>query len=118
MFKLRQTWSAILPNQKLYMIDVKIHKMLDPAWPITAKPDKTNMHVNPKFLHVSISNIVYTVSLFIYKLIQLQKFLRIVHLGNKFPEVVLILVAGAHRLKIFEDCFGTLGFYQKHLRDQ
>ena len=53
MYKLRQTWSAILPNQRLYMIDVKIHKMLDPAWPITAKPDKTNMHVNPKFLHVS-----------------------------------------------------------------
>lgn len=50
MFKLRQTWSSILPNQKLYMIDVKIHKMLDPAWPITAKPDKTSIHVNPKFL--------------------------------------------------------------------
>ncbi|XP_052793268.1 uncharacterized protein LOC128227101 [Mya arenaria] len=50
MYKLRQTWSSILPNQKLYMIDVKINSTLDPAWPITAKAENAIIHVNPKFL--------------------------------------------------------------------
>ncbi|XP_076321065.1 pcf11 cleavage and polyadenylation factor subunit isoform X2 [Tachypleus tridentatus] len=48
LFKLRQTWSDILPNKKLYAIDVRI-KQLDPAWPITAQPEPS-IHVNPKFL--------------------------------------------------------------------
>ena len=51
MFKLRQTWASILPNQKLYMIDVRINNLMDPAWPITAMPpEQTSIHVNPKFL--------------------------------------------------------------------
>ncbi|XP_052224670.1 uncharacterized protein LOC127840322 isoform X3 [Dreissena polymorpha] len=53
MYKLRQTWSVMLPNQKLYMIDVKIKSLLDPAWPITATPEKASIHVNPKFLQGS-----------------------------------------------------------------
>lgn len=52
MFKLRQTWSELFPNKKLYALDVRVHH-IDPAWPITAKPPETgaaNIHVNPRFL--------------------------------------------------------------------
>lgn len=51
MFKLRQTWTNILPNATLYRIDKKIKSLLDPAWPITAtEPEQTSIHVNPRFL--------------------------------------------------------------------
>ncbi|KAL4230869.1 hypothetical protein ACF0H5_011243 [Mactra antiquata] len=51
MYKLRQTWTDVLPNTVLYRIDVRIKNFLDPAWPITAKePEKASIHVNPKFL--------------------------------------------------------------------
>ena len=51
MFKLRQTWTPLFPNAKLYSIDVKIQNGLDPAWPLTATaPEQTSIHVNPKFL--------------------------------------------------------------------
>ncbi|GAB6025905.1 hypothetical protein CHUAL_011877 [Chamberlinius hualienensis] len=50
MYKLRQTWSGIFPNKKLYAIDVRV-KELDPAWPILAQPpQQTSIHINPKFL--------------------------------------------------------------------
>ena len=50
MFKLRQTWKNVLPEKKLYALDVRVN-MLDPAWPITAQaPEQTTIHVNPKFL--------------------------------------------------------------------
>ncbi|XP_053398989.1 uncharacterized protein LOC123558235 [Mercenaria mercenaria] len=51
MFKLRQTWSTMLPNATLYRVDKKINSLLDPAWPITAtEPEQTSIHVNPRFL--------------------------------------------------------------------
>lgn len=37
MFKLRQTWNDVFPQNKLYAIDVQI-RHYDPAWPITAQP--------------------------------------------------------------------------------
>ena len=51
MYKLRQTWTPLIPNAKLYGIDVKIQSNLDPAWPVTATaPEQTIIHVNPNFL--------------------------------------------------------------------
>ncbi|KAK6172253.1 hypothetical protein SNE40_015955 [Patella caerulea] len=50
MFKLRQTWTNVIPNKKLYAIDVRVNTT-DPAWPITATPpEQGSIHVNPKFL--------------------------------------------------------------------
>ncbi|KAK2163156.1 hypothetical protein LSH36_84g01011 [Paralvinella palmiformis] len=51
MYKLRQTWTDIFGNKKLYSLDVRISQ-IDPAWPITAKPPEVpvTIHVNPKFL--------------------------------------------------------------------
>ncbi|XP_018565201.1 uncharacterized protein LOC108906445 isoform X2 [Anoplophora glabripennis] len=49
MFKLRQTWNDVFPQKKLYAIDVQIN-LLDPAWPVTAKPPSNSIHFNPKFL--------------------------------------------------------------------
>lgn len=52
MYKLRQTWNEIMPNKKLYALDIRVQK-IDPAWPITAKAEETpvaSIHVNPKFL--------------------------------------------------------------------
>ncbi|XP_018319947.1 uncharacterized protein LOC108733341 [Agrilus planipennis] len=49
MFKLRQTWNDVLPQKKLYALDVQI-KQLDPAWPVTAPPPNNSIHLNPKFL--------------------------------------------------------------------
>ena len=52
MFKLRQTWTQIFPNQKLYALDLRVQQ-IDPAWPITATPPEKgigSIHVNPKFL--------------------------------------------------------------------
>ncbi|CAH1140150.1 unnamed protein product [Phyllotreta striolata] len=48
MYKLRQTWNDVFPQMKLYAIDVQI-SLLDPAWPVTAKPPSSSIHVNPKF---------------------------------------------------------------------
>jgi len=41
------------------MIDVKINKMMDPAWPITAKPEKASIHVNPKFLAGQVKHMIF-----------------------------------------------------------
>lgn len=49
MYKLRQTWNEVFPQMKLYAIDVQI-SLLDPAWPVTAKPPPNSIHFNPKFL--------------------------------------------------------------------
>ena len=52
MWKLRQTWSDIIPNKRLYALDIRI-QMIDPAWPVTAQPPEepiASIHVNPKFL--------------------------------------------------------------------
>jgi len=52
MFKLRQTWTELFPNKKLYTLDVRINH-IDPAWPISAPAPQTattSIHVNPKFL--------------------------------------------------------------------
>lgn len=57
MFKLRQTWSDLLPARKLYALDVRVNQK-DPAWPVTplaadtpAEPKSpSSIHVNPKFL--------------------------------------------------------------------
>lgn len=49
MFKLRQTWTEILPNKVLYSLDVSVQK-LDPAWPVTAKNPTKKILINPKFL--------------------------------------------------------------------
>ncbi|KAH9496037.1 hypothetical protein Btru_014990 [Bulinus truncatus] len=50
LYKLRQTWVEIIPNKQLYILDRKV-QLIDPAWPITAKPpEHGNIHVNPKFL--------------------------------------------------------------------
>lgn len=55
MFKLRQTWNELFPQMKLYAIDVQI-SLLDPAWPVTAKPSPNNsIHFNPKFLKTTVS---------------------------------------------------------------
>lgn len=58
MFKLRQTWNDVFPQMKLYAIDVQI-SLLDPAWPVTAKPPPNNsIHFNPKFLKNSVSTLI------------------------------------------------------------
>lgn len=55
MFKLRQTWNEVFPPMRLYALDVQI-SMLDPAWPVTAKPPAGNsIHFNPKFLQKTVS---------------------------------------------------------------
>ncbi|KAK3591756.1 hypothetical protein CHS0354_019528 [Potamilus streckersoni] len=51
LYKVRQTWVDIFPNNKLYGIDVQINSHLDPAWPVTAAPpEQGSIHVNPRFL--------------------------------------------------------------------
>lgn len=60
MFKLRQTWSELFPNKKLYTLDVRVNH-IDPAWPISAPPPQAtppSIHVNPKFL-LNVSHFVY-----------------------------------------------------------
>lgn len=54
MYKLRQTWNEVFPQMKLYAIDVQI-SLLDPAWPVTAKPPPNSIHFNPKFLKNTVS---------------------------------------------------------------
>ncbi|XP_064482248.1 pre-mRNA cleavage complex 2 protein Pcf11-like isoform X2 [Ornithodoros turicata] len=51
LFKLRQTWTELFPNKKLYGLDQRV-KSMDPAWPILAKPPQQQpaIHINPKFL--------------------------------------------------------------------
>ncbi|XP_064074562.1 pre-mRNA cleavage complex 2 protein Pcf11 isoform X1 [Vanessa tameamea] len=49
MFKLRETWHEVFPSMKLYQLDVKVN-LIDPAWPIQAQPQQSNIHVNPNFL--------------------------------------------------------------------
>lgn len=49
MFKLRQTWTDILPNKILYNLDISVAKV-DPAWPITAKNPSKKILINPKFI--------------------------------------------------------------------
>lgn len=56
MFKLRQTWNDVFPQKKLYAIDVQIN-LLDPAWPVTAKPPSNSIHFNPKFLKTTVRSI-------------------------------------------------------------
>lgn len=58
MFKLRQTWNDVFPQKKLYAIDVQIN-LLDPAWPVTAKPPSNSIHFNPKFLKTTVSYIIF-----------------------------------------------------------
>lgn len=55
MFKLRQTWTEILPNKVLHNLDVRVKK-LDPAWPITAKYYKKIL-VNPEFLEKPVEKV-------------------------------------------------------------
>lgn len=50
MFKLRQTWNEVFPPKKLYALDARVNA-IDPAWPITANPPHSRIHVNPKFLN-------------------------------------------------------------------
>ncbi|KAL3880688.1 hypothetical protein ACJMK2_032908 [Sinanodonta woodiana] len=53
LYKVRQTWVDIFPNNKLYGIDVQINSHLDPAWPVTAAPpEQGSIHVNPRFLRL------------------------------------------------------------------
>lgn len=47
MFLLRQTWTDVFPQAKLYALDIKTNA-LDPGWPITAKVTPA-IHVNPNF---------------------------------------------------------------------
>lgn len=72
MFKLRQTWNDYLPPQKLYALDVQI-QMLDPAWPVSAKPPSSLIHVNPKFLNSTVSPI----KIFVKQTVQIGLFSRI-----------------------------------------
>ncbi|XP_035442631.2 pre-mRNA cleavage complex 2 protein Pcf11 isoform X3 [Spodoptera frugiperda] len=43
MFKLRETWHDVFPATKLYQLDVKVN-LIDPAWPIQAQPQQSNIH--------------------------------------------------------------------------
>ncbi|XP_026285069.1 pre-mRNA cleavage complex 2 protein Pcf11 isoform X2 [Frankliniella occidentalis] len=65
MYKLRQTWNEIFPEEHLYAMDVKV-STLDPKWPITASPASQyvaaapnsqqaphKIHINPKFFKPS-----------------------------------------------------------------
>uniref|UniRef100_A0A0A9XGI4 Pre-mRNA cleavage complex 2 protein Pcf11 n=2 Tax=Lygus hesperus TaxID=30085 RepID=A0A0A9XGI4_LYGHE len=49
MYKLRQTWVSVFPAAKLFILDTKVNA-IDPAWPITAAPTTSSIHLNPKFL--------------------------------------------------------------------
>lgn len=54
MYLLRQTWSNdIFPASKLYMLDVKAHR-IDGNWPIAPVP-KPAIHVNPNFLKTKVN---------------------------------------------------------------
>nr|XP_026498240.1 pre-mRNA cleavage complex 2 protein Pcf11-like [Vanessa tameamea] len=46
MFKLRETWHEVFPSMKLYQLDVKVN-LIDPAWPIQAQPQQSNIHAAP-----------------------------------------------------------------------
>lgn len=60
MFKLRQTWTDVLPNKVLYNLDMHI-KILDPAWPVTAKQvTGKKIFFNPKFLEKSLDEVSKT----------------------------------------------------------
>lgn len=65
MYKLRQTWSDVLPARKLYALDVRVNQ-IDPAWPIvpfassassdggsSGSKSASSIHINPKFLQKS-----------------------------------------------------------------
>lgn len=53
LFKLRQTWNAIIPVQKLIAIDKHVHS-IDSGWPVMPEPPSTpqspTIFVNPKFI--------------------------------------------------------------------
>ena len=58
MFKLRQTWNAIIPARKLIAIDKHIHS-IDSGWPVMPEspttPQSPTIFVNPKFVKVASS---------------------------------------------------------------
>lgn len=64
MFKLRQTWTDIIPNKILYYLDVDVKK-LDPAWPITAQEPAKKILINPKLLDGSLNEVCYFILLVI-----------------------------------------------------
>ena len=63
LFKLRQTWNAIIPVQKLIAIDKHVHS-IDSGWPVMPEPPSTpqspTIFVNPKFIKVTILTCKYT----------------------------------------------------------
>lgn len=55
LWKLRGTWTDHFPQKKLYAIDLRCHE-IDQKWPIQAQPPASgSIHVNPRFLKVSIA---------------------------------------------------------------
>ena len=53
MYKLRQTWIELFPNDVLLKLDLAVNS-IDPAWPITAvRPvvGQQAVHLNPDFLN-------------------------------------------------------------------
>lgn len=67
MFKLRTTWTGVLPPMILYELDTKV-ATIDPAWPVGAPPpapaplmatSNNRIHLNPKFLSTTVSEIQY-----------------------------------------------------------
>lgn len=67
MFKLRQTWTDVLPNKILYNLDLSVKK-LDPAWPVTAKNPKKIL-INPKFIDGSsekVCKFIYIVKIYLF----------------------------------------------------
>ena len=63
LFKLRNTWNQYIPNKVLYDLDVRITRT-DPNWPVSlpvssgTSTTKQVIHVNPKFLKVSIFQVI------------------------------------------------------------
>lgn len=78
MFKLRQTWTDILPNKILYNLDLSVKK-IDPAWPVTAKNPSKKILVTPKFIDGSsekVCKFIYIVKIiyiFIYNFLLKNK---------------------------------------------
>ncbi len=54
MFKLRQTWNDVFPDEELYAIDVRCQQH-DHNWPISApQPSNTSsVHANPEFINIA-----------------------------------------------------------------
>ncbi|XP_072157803.1 uncharacterized protein [Bemisia tabaci] len=59
MFKLRSTWTNVLPPMILYELDTKVCT-IDPAWPVGPPPpiphiasSNNRIHLNPKFLNAT-----------------------------------------------------------------